>query len=101
MPRVFHYKTYNFVDKDPIVDLLRTIVNDTGMSYKEIADKSGVSQTTLSKWFYGDVKRPQHATVMAVMRAMGYDMKLVRMVQKPQLVVNNGVASKTTKRRAK
>ena len=37
------YKTYLFKDKDPVVDLLRTIVKETGMSYKEIADKSGVS----------------------------------------------------------
>jgi transcriptional regulator with XRE-family HTH domain len=100
MPRVFNYKTYNFVDKDPVVDLLRTIIKETGMSYKEIADKSGVSQGTLMRWFYGDVRRPQHATIMAVTRAMGYDMKMTRVVG-PRLVVDNGVASKAAQRRKK
>ena len=86
------YKTYLFKDKDPVVDLLRTIVKETGMSYKEIADKSGVSHATIMNWFYGDVKRPQHATVMAVVRALGYDMKMTRVASqsKPQLVINNG-----------
>ena len=79
------YKSYLFKDKDPVVDLLRTIVKETGMSYQEIADASGVSKHTIMNWFYGDVKRPQHATVMAVVRAMGYDMRMTKVVAKRKI----------------
>lgn len=63
------YKSYNFVDKDPVIDRVRSIV--AGKTYKEIAEKSGVSITTLHNWFDGQTKRPQFATVAAVVRAMG------------------------------
>jgi transcriptional regulator with XRE-family HTH domain len=72
------YKSYSFRDKDPVIDKLRTIISDEGKSYTEIAVNSGVSRTTLRQWFHGKTQRPQHATVMAVARSMGYDMDFVK-----------------------
>jgi transcriptional regulator with XRE-family HTH domain len=75
----FAYKSYSFVDKDPIIDRIRTIVADEGESYKEIQLRSSVSASTLYNWFEGDTKRPQFATIMAVARSLGYDMTLAKM----------------------
>jgi transcriptional regulator with XRE-family HTH domain len=72
------YKSYNFIDKDPIIDKLRTLVQRSGLSYREISNLSGVTVQTLYNWFQGDVKRPQHAGVMAVVHALGYRMSIVK-----------------------
>jgi DNA-binding phage protein len=79
------YKTYNFVDKDPVIDELRTIIQDTaalkGVSenrmWDTIADDIGMSRGTLWKWFVGDTCYPRHAGVKAVARALGRELKLV------------------------
>lgn len=65
------YKSYNFVDKDPIIDAVRTAVSDSGLKYQQIKEKSGVSTATLSGWLKGKTKRPQFCTVAAVARACG------------------------------
>jgi DNA-binding phage protein len=72
------YKSYSFRDKDPIIDKIRTVIQDESASYKEIHEASGVATTTLYQWFDGETKRPQFATIMAVVRALGYDMQIVR-----------------------
>ena len=65
------YKTYRFMDKDPVIDIVRTMVDDARASYKTIRDNSGVSTTTLRGWFYGKTRRPQFATVQAVAHSLG------------------------------
>ena len=72
------YNTYNFVDKDPIIDQLRTIIDGEKLDYNEIADKAGVRVTTIMAWFYGLTRRPQFATVKAICLAVGYDLEPVR-----------------------
>jgi hypothetical protein len=37
----FTYKSYSFVDKDPIIDEVRTIVQASGVSYRQIEEESG------------------------------------------------------------
>lgn len=66
------YDSYNFVDKDPVIDKVRTIVKREGMSHMDIQRVSGVSATTLHAWFEGSTRRPQYCTVMAVVSALGY-----------------------------
>jgi lambda repressor-like predicted transcriptional regulator len=68
----FTYKSYSFVDKDPIIDEIRTIVQQHGASYKDIHEQSGVAAATLSSWFTGPTKKPQSATINAVLRSMGW-----------------------------
>ena len=72
------YNTYRFKDKDPAIDKLRTVVQDSGKSYVDIHVASGVTVTTLRNWFKGGTRRPQHATLMAVARSLGYDYRLVK-----------------------
>lgn len=65
------YKTYVFKDKDPVIDELRTIVQDHNVAYAQISEGSGVSVTCLHNWFHGATRRPQSASVEAVGRFFG------------------------------
>jgi hypothetical protein len=65
------YKSYLFVDKDPVIDALRTNVSEAKIKYSQLSEDSGVSATTISNWFGGRTRRPQFCTVMAVTRALG------------------------------
>lgn len=68
------YRSYNFIDKDPVIDLVRTVVDDSKMSYTRLNVESGVSVGTIRNWFFGQTKRPQFATIAAIVRACGEDM---------------------------
>jgi DNA-binding phage protein len=72
------YKSYNFVDKDPVIHKLEQAVKDSGMSYTAIEEASGVTTKTLYAWFYGKTRRPQYATLNAVARAIGFSLDLVK-----------------------
>lgn len=72
----FTYKSYNFVDKDPMIDQVRTVIQDTHMTYKTIAEASGVTAPTIRKWLDGGTKKPQAATFNAVLRACGYKLTI-------------------------
>jgi hypothetical protein len=73
----FTYKSYNFVDKDPIIDEIRTIYEQSGVNYQWLHENSNVSVGTLVNWFSGKTKKPQAATINAVLRAMGYKLGIV------------------------
>lgn len=68
------YKSYNFIDKDPVIDIVRGIVEESGLSYDKVSGESDVSTTTLRGWFDGQTKRPQYATVAAVLGGLGYEL---------------------------
>ena len=70
------YKSYVFHGKDPIIAQLRTAVGK--MPLKQVEEESGVRRQTMHNWFKGETRRPQFATAMAVARAAGYDLKLVK-----------------------
>src|SRR6266404_3286962 len=72
------YRSYNFVDKDPVIDRIRTIVQDEGLSYKDIGIISSVSPGTLTNWFDGPTRRPQYATIAAVTSSLGYKQEFVK-----------------------
>lgn len=67
-------RTYRFMDKDPVIDEVRTIVQDEGLMkrLKDVADLSSLSLTTIDNWFNGVTKRPHNASIMAVMSSLGY-----------------------------
>lgn len=72
MPRGFiKYTTYSFVEKDPIIDVLRTVKADGEHTNADLSHASKVSRSTLNNWFKGKTRRPQFATVAAVAVAMG------------------------------
>lgn len=65
------YKAYPFMDKDPVIDVARTVKRDKGMSDREIFEAGGPAVATLRGWFVGKTRRPQFATVAASFGAMG------------------------------
>jgi transcriptional regulator with XRE-family HTH domain len=75
------YRSYNFVDKDPVIDKVRTLVAREGLKHKDVERISGVSSTTLHNWFDGQTRRPQFATVAAVTSSLGYSAKFVKSKQ--------------------
>jgi hypothetical protein len=72
------YRSYNFVDKDPVIDRIRTIVSDEGLSNSEVHVISGVGAGTLRNWFEGGTRRPQYATIAAVTYSLGYKTEFVK-----------------------
>ena len=69
------YRSYMFTDrKDPVIDKVRTVMQDRGADYDTVVIASGVSRATLRNWFEGDTCRPQYATVAAVLGGMGFDL---------------------------
>jgi hypothetical protein len=71
------YRSYMFRNKDPVIDELRTLVNDAYgrvgyKAYKQIEADGGPSVTCMTNWFEGDTKRPQSASVEAAGRSLGF-----------------------------
>ena len=74
------YRTYQYLDKNPVVDRVRTIVQDEGLFTKLgiVHELSNVSKATLHGWFHGSTRNPQHHTVAAVVTALGYEEQFVK-----------------------
>jgi DNA-binding phage protein len=103
----FAYKSYNFIDKDPVIHEVWDVVKGTSFAY--IEEESGVSTTCLYSWFYGKTRKPQNATVRAVLRSVGFDLRVVKvadieapaashLVSKPMTKVVNTVVRFARKR---
>ena len=78
-------KSYMFRSKDPVIDELRTIIQDaTGDrdlkngTLSQIADDGGPTANTMHNWFRGKTKRPQNCTIEATGRALGFKRKWIR-----------------------
>lgn len=84
------YKTYSFVNKDPIIDKLRTAFQDEAKDagikessvWKTVEEQGGPKAATFRNWFRGDTKRPQFAAVAATAIALGYEIDLVKKVHR-------------------
>ena len=66
--------TYRFRDKDPIIYVLKTGIQDwadrRGIKFSkamsEVAEIAGVTTSCLYKWFFGSTVRPQNSKTLAV-----------------------------------
>ena len=72
------YPSYLFTAHDPVLDQIDTLIADRGVKYSYIEQHSGVTANTLRKWHRRETKRPQFATVNAVARALGAELRLVK-----------------------
>lgn len=81
MTRVKVLRTYRFLDKDPVIDKVRTVLQDRGLYGKKnmgkVAQLASLAPATLDNMFFGDTRKPQHATVMGIITAVGYEMQFV------------------------
>lgn len=79
------YSAYRFRTKDPVIDELRTLVEDhfgARVRFKHLAAierDGGPSTAAMSNWFFGKTLRPQSASVEATGRAIGWQRKWVKM----------------------
>lgn len=74
------YRTYNYIDKNPVIDKVRTLIQDEGLIKKlpVVHEISGVSTSTLDNWFNGKTRSPQHSTICAVITSLGYQEEFVK-----------------------
>jgi|SRR4051812_29081826 hypothetical protein len=74
------YRTYSYIDKNPVIDRVRTILQDEGVFTRLgiVHELSGVSASTLYNWFHGDTRNPQHHTTAAVITSLGYSEQYVK-----------------------
>lgn len=65
---------YRFIDKDPVIDVIRTEVQRQGNMSKgqlqRLSLDSGVSVQTLHNWFNGDTRRPLSLSTRFVLEAL-------------------------------
>lgn len=60
------------------IDALFAAMREKGVGKAYVAFNSGVSKSTLAKWEKRQVKSPHLITVRFALRAVGYDIKVVR-----------------------
>lgn len=71
--KVHIYRSYRFLNKDPIIDKCRTLIQDEGLKITHAALISDLSPTTLDNWFNGSTRRPQFSSIAALTRSLGYE----------------------------
>ena len=73
---------YRFIEKDPIIDVIRTEAQRGGdlkqKHLEKIAYDSGVSVSTLRHWFFGNTQRPQRLSTRFVLDAIGVRVRYYR-----------------------
>lgn len=74
-PRGVTYKTYAFLDKNPMIDQVRTLIGNTPLA--KVERETGVSVSCLRSWLNGTVLRPQEPTLRAVGRMFGMELQFV------------------------
>lgn len=67
--------SYNFVEKSPVVDELRTIMG--GDTYNRVAELTGLHAQTIKNLFSGKTRNPRAATLELFARAYGKRVGLV------------------------
>lgn len=63
--------TTNFVDRDPEIDVYKTMYRDQHIKEDDLAALAGLSTSTVKNMFGGKTRRPQHLTYSKLAAAMG------------------------------
>jgi hypothetical protein len=72
MARLHIYRTYRWIDKDPVIYAVKTVIRDEKLKNKAVHEITGVGAATLDGWFNGDTRQPKNSTVTAVTSGLGY-----------------------------
>jgi DNA-binding transcriptional regulator YiaG len=64
--------------RDPMLQQVLEIFHGSDMSAAKVAEKSGISVTTIRNWNSGKTMRPQNITMEFALRAMGYKRVIVK-----------------------
>lgn len=63
---------HRFLEKDPIVDVIRAAMDKRGWNCNRIAELADVAPGTIRNIDFGETRRPQHHTTRRIMGACGY-----------------------------
>lgn len=73
---------YRFIDKDPVIDVIRTEAARYGnlglQQLQKLSYESGVSVSTLRNWFEGATRKPLSISTRFVLEALGVKINYVR-----------------------
>ena len=70
--------SYRFLDKDPVCDVLRTIIQDDGRSPTAIAREARLADHTVLNILYGVTRKPRGTTVALIFMACGYTLTAIK-----------------------
>lgn len=70
-------KEYKGTIYDPTMLQINLLLKHSSLTTRAIANKCGVSQPCINNWIAQRTKRPQALTMKFVLRALGYDLKVV------------------------
>lgn len=70
--------SYNNVDKDPEIDVFRTIYQKEHIKEDDLAAMAGLATSTVKNLFGGQTRKPQHLTYHKLAAAMNYKYGLQR-----------------------
>lgn len=76
MTGILRRNDYAFVDKHPIVDELRTAIQESGEPIEYIAQSAGVCRATIDSMLSGKTRKPYSTTLDAIARALGKHLTL-------------------------
>lgn len=77
-PRFHVYRNYSFLNKDPVIDKMRTLIRDEGLKWHDAAKIADMSPATLDNWFKGSTRRPQFSSIASLTHSLGYSMEFRR-----------------------
>ena len=71
-------REYRFIDKDPICDVLRTVIQNDGRSPSAIAREARLADETVLNLLYGTTRKPRNTTVSLIFMACGYTITAIK-----------------------
>lgn len=77
IPSTPNYFKYQWLDRDPDMDLIVGLIGESGLSPEDIENETAalgwkISRYTIIGWLYGSVRRPQNYTMTVVAMALGW-----------------------------
>ena len=72
--------TYAFrkKEKDPVISAFATLLEEQNDKVGTVAARANISPGTIKNWIDGDTYRPQHCTMAAAVKALGYEFAIVQ-----------------------
>ena len=71
-------RSYNFIDKDPEIDVFRTLYQKQRIKETDLAMLAGLSISCVKNLFGGETRQPRHSTFGKLAGAMGASYKLTQ-----------------------
>ncbi len=64
-------------EKDPVIDVVTSVIDRTGVEIKELSEKANIARSTYKNLIDGVTMKPQFQTISRTLLAIGYEMQIV------------------------